>query len=222
MNKINQKGYTLVEVAIVLVIIGILIAGVLKGTAMIENSVITKTISDLQSIQVANKSFRSKYRAVPGDMSKAEERLSGCNSDVFCQHGNGNGLIYAEGEAFSLPLDFSGPLDTSENSERWQFWKHLMLAGELSGYDINAGESEDAVPYSELGGIYTVGSSLGEDKCGLGNDLASGLWVVVVKSISNHCKDSDAFPANPIMLIDLKIDDGNPNTGIVRAGDDST
>ncbi|CAB4129718.1 PulG Type II secretory pathway, pseudopilin PulG [uncultured Caudovirales phage] len=65
MNK--QKGFTLVEIAIVLVIIGLLLGGVLKGQEMIDNARIKNIVNDFKAIQTANNAYLDRYKAMPGD-----------------------------------------------------------------------------------------------------------------------------------------------------------
>lgn len=69
--KNKQTGFTLVEIAIVLVIIGLLLGGVLKGQEMIENAKIKNIVNDLKSIQTANNAYLDRYKALPGDESAA-------------------------------------------------------------------------------------------------------------------------------------------------------
>ena len=65
--KRNQSGFTLVEIAIVLVIIGLLLGGVLKGQEMIENARIKSVVSDMNGISAAYNAYLDRYHAIPGD-----------------------------------------------------------------------------------------------------------------------------------------------------------
>ncbi len=65
--KRNQKGFTLVEIAIVLVIIGLLLGGVLKGQEMIESSRIKSVVGDLNGVSAAYNTYFDRFRAIPGD-----------------------------------------------------------------------------------------------------------------------------------------------------------
>jgi len=77
-----KKGFTLVELSIVLVIIGLLLGGVLKGKAMIENAKIKRLNSDISSLTAAMYTYQDKYGAFPGDDANGQS----------CQ-GNGNGYV---------------------------------------------------------------------------------------------------------------------------------
>ena len=65
--KRQQSGFTLVEIAIVLVIIGLLLGGVLKGQEMIENSRIKSVVADMRGVSAAFTGYFDRYRALPGD-----------------------------------------------------------------------------------------------------------------------------------------------------------
>lgn len=89
MNNITtQKGFTLVEIAIVLVIIGLLLGGVLKGQELIENSKIKAAKQDSDAIIAAIHGYQDRYRALPGDDLDADDR----GADAA---GDGDGLIEA-------------------------------------------------------------------------------------------------------------------------------
>lgn len=88
MKKIsNKKGFTLVELAIVMVIIGLLIGAVLKGQAMIDDAKIKRTMNDIQGISAAYFTYYDRYNALPGDDTAATARWAGV------ANGDGNGFI---------------------------------------------------------------------------------------------------------------------------------
>ena len=88
----NEKGFTLVELAIVLVIVGLLIGGILKGQELIANAQVTATMNQMTGMDAATSTFRDKYNAFPGDMGGAATRLPNCNTPCGGT-GNGNGTI---------------------------------------------------------------------------------------------------------------------------------
>jgi len=108
----KQKGFTLIEIAIVLVIIGLLLGGVLKGQELINTARVRALNNNVDGITAAWFSFQDRYRAFPGDYNQASVNLPGTLTD-----GDGNGLV---------DLD----------AERPNVWTHLAAAGYITGtYD---------------------------------------------------------------------------------------
>jgi prepilin-type N-terminal cleavage/methylation domain-containing protein len=90
----QKKGFTLVELSIVLVIIGLLIGGVLKGQSMIENAKVKRVMSDVDSLVSATYSYQDKFNALPGDDASTVAANGVANGAAACAVvGNGNGLI---------------------------------------------------------------------------------------------------------------------------------
>ncbi len=88
----RRKGFTLVELSIVLVIIGLLIGGILKGKAMIDNAKLKKVKSDIDGIVAAVYAYQDRYSYLPGDDVNDRETdlgATGCTAGT----GNGNGLF---------------------------------------------------------------------------------------------------------------------------------
>lgn len=109
------RGFTLVEFAIVLVIIGLVLGGVLKGQEMVTQAKIKNVISDFSGISAAYYGYQDRYRAMPGDDPNAGTRWPGATP------GNGNGLVQGK---------YSSQTATDE-SRLW--WEHLRRAGFLAG-----------------------------------------------------------------------------------------
>ena len=83
----NQKGFTLIEIAIVLVIIGLLIGGVLKGQSMIQNAKVKRLVKDAEGITAAVIAFQDRYGQLPGDESSTTTPPGDTNN------GDGDGLV---------------------------------------------------------------------------------------------------------------------------------
>src|SRR3990167_1644265 len=90
--KRNQSGFTLIEIAIVLVIIGLLIGGVLKGQELINSAKVKNLATDFKNIPVFIYGYQDKYRAFPGDDSSATTHL-GAACAAPCANGDGNGVL---------------------------------------------------------------------------------------------------------------------------------
>jgi prepilin-type N-terminal cleavage/methylation domain-containing protein len=89
----SSAGFTLVELAIVMIIIGLLIAGVLKGQALIANAQVTATVAQVKAIEAATTTFRDTYAALPGDMASPTTKLPNCAAAPCATAGNGDGSI---------------------------------------------------------------------------------------------------------------------------------
>ena len=114
MTTSTTKGFTLVELAIVMTIIGLLIGGILKGQELIENARVTATIAQVKSYEAATSTFRDRFDALPGDMPSASTRIAGCNTN--CNPGTaagqgGNSIVGTTGwgtATYAAQLSTSG------------------------------------------------------------------------------------------------------------------
>ena len=80
--KKHQSGFTLIEIAIVLLIIGLLLGGVMKGQALINSARVRAIANDLSGIEAAWVSFRDRYRSLPGDFPRASTHITATLADV--------------------------------------------------------------------------------------------------------------------------------------------
>lgn len=112
----KQSGFTLIELAIVLVIIGLLLGGVLKGQELINSAKVKNMANDFRNIQVYVYSYQDKFRALPGDDKAAVNHVGATNN------GDGNGVI-------------GGAWNTS-SGESYNFWQHIRLAGLATGSTV--------------------------------------------------------------------------------------
>ncbi len=132
----GQKGFTLVELAIVMVIIGLLIGAVLKGQAMIEDARIKRVMNDINGISAAYFIYLDRYNAIAGDDPNAAARWTGVVAD-----GNGDGIIDGT--------------EATPDGESLEVWQALRSAGLLSG---DAAETTAAaLPRHPFGANYLIG-----------------------------------------------------------------
>ena len=121
----RASGFTLIEIAIVLVIIGLLLGGVLKGQELITGARVRNLISQQDGVKAAFFGFQDRYRALPGDYASADSSI---NCSPACINGNGNGRIE------------SPTITPAGIYEDLQAWSHLTGAGFLNGsYSAGSG-----------------------------------------------------------------------------------
>ncbi len=91
--KRNQSGFTLIEIAIVLVIIGLLLGGVMKGQELINSAKVKNLANDFKNIPVYVYGYQDKYRALPGDDAQAQSHVGTtatiCTASATCKLGDG-------------------------------------------------------------------------------------------------------------------------------------
>jgi len=184
----SQSGFTLVEIAIVLVIIGILLGGVLKGQELIENAKIKNVINDFNSIKTAYYSYLDRYKRLPGDDGPAATLTARGGSWTGMAAGNNNGVIEV-----AATQTFTG------GGENDLFFRHLRAAGLITGNQADAGAA--ALPRNAYGGL--IG-------------LVNAANVLGYVQATLHVCASN-IPGKAAAAIDNQLDNGAPNTGSVRA-----
>ena len=143
MNNLKQKGFTLVEIAIVLVIVGLLIGGVLKGQEMITNAKLKRIESDNAGILAALYSYQDRYLQLPGDDGDALGRFD-AYAALDLPNGNGDGAI---GIAANGPsADWNTPVVAWANGtqETLKFFAHLRAAGLIAGGALDSKRPSNA------------------------------------------------------------------------------
>lgn len=210
----SQRGFSLVELAIVLVVIGLILGGVLKGKDLIESARINAIQTSVNELRTATATFRNVYVAMPGDM--VDGARVGLASD---DGGDGNGRI-GSARAGETPM-------LERGSEAELAFAHLGASGLLSRVDP-AGIVDDGLDAENgldaaLGGFFsmkyaTIG--LGYD----GRQTPADHWIMLgAMSGPSWCEDAednDCPVMSPAGLrsLDVKSDDGAPATGDVRGG----
>lgn len=141
----RQAGFTLVEIAIVLVIIGLLLGGVLKGQELIAQAKIKNLINDFNGISSAVYGYQDRYRKLPGDDNGAGRWTSNA--------GNGNGVI--EG-CYNGDTTCTGGVTGGNTAESLLFWNHLRHAGFVGGATVTGAPAITILPQNAVGGYIGV------------------------------------------------------------------
>jgi len=224
--KSTRSAFTLVELSIVLVILGLLVGGVLAGQSLIHAAELRAVSTEFTNYKTALGAFREKYMAVPGDMNNATAFWGAADADP----GTCAALTTASTGTETCNGDGNGGVGTGgagQSHEWFRFWQHLASAGLVEGQYTGvpgAAGALDSVP----------GQNIPKSRF-----PASG-WSM--RDFSSYAAgDSDTFPArykntlfigaytsndqifNPSMKaedaynIDAKTDDGKPGTGLILA-----
>jgi prepilin-type N-terminal cleavage/methylation domain-containing protein len=187
--KNSQKGFTLVEIAIVLVIIGLLLGGILKGQEMITQAKIKNVIADITGVSAAMYGYQDRYRALPGDDANATRWTSGGGATK----GNGDGVIAGVYNATGGTLP-----------ESIQFWDHLRRAGFVGGQGTDN-------PFNAVSGKMGVQTGDGSTPPGgvLGTSGTTEQFTGLILCSAN-------LPDKIAVSVDAQMDDGKGNSGSVR------
>jgi prepilin-type N-terminal cleavage/methylation domain-containing protein len=220
---INKKttGFTLIELSIVLVIIGLIIGGILTGQELIHGAGVRATMSQIIKFNTAVNTFSMKYNALPGDFATATSYIY---SSTAVNNGNGDGYINTAGIAGPATAGAATAggvaLGATGSNEYSGFWQHLsvvgLIEGSYAGVAANtAMTSAGSTPHfpvtkiSANGGVFAYGNSGdGSNYYHLG---------VSTTAIGGATGNNPIFSPTDAYNFDLKMDDGNPTTGIVAA-----
>lgn len=203
----GEAGFSLVELAIVLIIIGLIVGGVLKGQDLIESARVNSIQTQLNEVRVAAGTFLTKYDDMPGDLTNV------ALVDATLSAGNGNGRVGGTGVARIA--------DAPDDSESVSFWQHLRASTLLGGVTAVTGASNMALSdslQSRVGGGFSVNYETVQ------GDTAH--WFLLGEvSTAGAATVNDGSVLSPVQArgIDEKSDDGDPQAGNIQAatGDDA-
>ena len=213
----RREGFTLVELAIVLVIVGLLVGGILVGQDLIKAAMVRATVSDIEKVNAAATTFRTKYGGLPGDMANKHAEEYGLVHDATGRdgtagRGDGNNLV-------SGCANGSGDL----GCETALFWTDLTFAGlipqNLSLYEgvtaavpdlTSSNAVSDYLPRQRLrdSAFLHVYPFQGRNYLYLGGASATAVGVMTLEP---------AVTPGEARSIDEKFDDAYPLTGTVRS-----
>ncbi|HSH72579.1 MAG TPA: prepilin-type N-terminal cleavage/methylation domain-containing protein [Methylophilaceae bacterium] len=194
----KQSGFTLIELAIVLVIIGLLLGGVLKGQELINSARVKNLASDFRNTQVYVYGYQDRFRVIPGDDRGAGPRFA--SPAQVASNGTQNGVI--EGSWFE-------PANTAESCV---FWQHVRLAGFAAGKsaiaDINCSNGNEYMPRNAEGGVVGIQGV---------TDFNSTLALTGANAmIGSFVVCSALIRGSLAKQLDTLLDDGDTAAGSVR------
>jgi len=191
----RQKGFTLVEIAIVLVIIGLLLGGILKGQELINSARVRNLADSTSGIQAAYFGFIDRYRRVPGDW--AQPAAAAAIGGAINTGGDDNGRL--------------NPVAGNPWQEPNALWEHLSKAGFINGSYSGGGGTEPstsngAAPFNPFNSAIVMARTADY------LDVTSGTLPVRLHLIVGR-----GTPVDIARELDTKLDDSNPETGNLRS-----
>jgi prepilin-type N-terminal cleavage/methylation domain-containing protein len=224
-KSLYERGFTLIEMSIVLIIIGLIIGGILKGQELIESARQKNFVSQTDGIKAAINSFSDRFRALPGDSSRTT------NICALCAGGNDNGVVG------TAATNYAGIIATDADAvstEYKEFWNHLVGSGMIGGGSTIAtataagnfagGPNPSPFPgssFPQSGLFVTYGTHEGE---GVAGQDTTGHWLRAQRyGATGGVFAAAASPGDAIIApqrafqLDLKYDDGRASLGRIRA-----
>jgi prepilin-type N-terminal cleavage/methylation domain-containing protein len=221
-----MAGFTLIELSIVLVIIGLIVGGILVGQDLIKAAAIRSQIAQIEKLNAAVNTFRMKYNAVPGDIIPAVAVNYGLlqltNTTGAQGMGDNNGVI-EDGSAAG-----GGSNTNTFGGEISAFWRHLSDANLVDGQfgttsnsvilqasglpTGNVNNISQSIPTAKLGRSLSVTIMSGE-----GTNYYDLLPITKIATTGVYTIGAQGMTPTEASNIDTKIDDGQPETGVVIA-----
>ncbi len=220
-----QRGFTLVEMAIVLVIIGLIVGGILKGQEIVNNGRVKTQVAQIDSIKAAVATFQDTYGFYPGDYKAS--LLTGGTGAQTTFDGNEDGIINSATTGEGGVTDAAAALAGKEMSYAWLQLTYANLMGGANP-DTTSGTTTYSLGGKVPGSFLVLGDFNYQS---FNSQLAatSGSFTISGKMVRIQGNaDAQASSAKPIMRaidasnIDSKYDDGSPNSGGILASLSST
>ena len=210
-HRTPHTAFSLVELSIVLVVLGLLVGGILAGKSLIRASELRRLITDYQKFYGATLEFKQKYFMLPGDITNATQFWGEAAVGAACGPTSTNDGRTCDGDGDGKIG--SGASGSHMSRERVRFWQHLNNAGFLSGcYSGFAPISSDCLdePRGRIGELRWVSefkatvTATGGAMYGVYGNTLQLITVAVPRK---------GLLASEVWGIDVKLDDGMPATG---------
>jgi len=200
-NSKKQSGFTLVEIAIVLVIIGLLLGGILKGQELINSARVRNLADQNSGVQAAYYGFIDRFRQVPGDWLESDAD-AGIGVAITSPTVGGN--------------ESNGRIDEADWEEASAVWEQLSKAGFIQGSFVGGGTAANytdgtRAPINAFNGSLLLARSL--------DFLTADDVVSTTRRLSLVIGDN--IPVKIARELDVKVDDSNPHQGILRLAPDT-
>ncbi len=223
----NSQGFSLVELSIVLVILGLLTGGILTGQHLIRAAELRSVTTEFSAFQAAVNTFRDKYFALPGDMNNAEDFWgSMTNCGAASPSGSGTETCNGDGDGF-----ITWAAAAAQTGENFAFWQQLanagLVEGSYTGIAGSVGQNHGIPSVNIPGGKMsnaawnTIGGSTGPIGDAEQFDRGGGN-ILLYGGIRNTGTGSPKLPvltSTEMWNIDTKTDDGRPAIGKVLVRD---
>ena len=188
--KSQQSGFTLVEIAIVLVIIGLLVEGILKGQELINSAKVKNLATDFRPVPTYIYAYQDKFKSLPGDDNNIAGHLGGTATQATTGGAVGNGVV--EGNWWS----------STATDESFLFWQHVRLSNLAPGPTAVA--DPNYWPQNAMGGV-------------IGMNSASAAASQITGMTGTYQICSTGILGKFVKQLDIQMDDGDTNTGSMRA-----
>ena len=222
-KTIKSAGFTLLELSIVLVIIGLIVGGVLVGQDLIKAAEIRATVGQYEKYNTAINTFRTKYDGIPGDLASDKVASFGLSPAAGAVTGAG-GTGLGDGNGIIEQGTGGG---SKQIGEPLLFWQQLTAASLVDGaysttilqtalpdVAVTGGNINKYVPPAKLGkgNYFIVGNS-----AGINYYLLTGFGATPIDDTDGAISAAPALNPIDAYNIDVKVDDGLPNTGATQA-----
>lgn len=224
----QRHAFTLVELSIVLVILGLLVGGVLSGQSLIRAAELRSVTNERAQFETALHTFRDKYMGMPGDLPNATSFWGARDADPSaCAVAASNGMATCNGNGNGMIFDYEAAV--AGQREFLYAWQHLgnagLIAGEYTGkddsdYGITPGIN---VPASKLGGragwgIRSLHANIPDDtnEITMPGNYAENFLELGMTEPGGTDPQLPVLTGQDTYTIDRKSDDGSPRTGKLR------
>lgn len=219
-----KKAFSLVELSIVLVILGLLTGGILTGQSLIRAAELRKVTSQVDQMSTSAYTFRDKYFALPGDMRNATAFWGemGDAAAGACPATAGTGTETCNG-------DGDGLLSThADANERFTYWQHLanaeMMGGSFTGVQSSGGGSDGTIGVNiPAASISNAGFMITHQSAAAASIFTTGpAHTIILGADIATAQNGSVLTAEDAWNIDTKLDDGRPSFGRVRGFNNTT